>query len=489
MIGGKMEKRTFSINPSTNMIDVLGHAGYTFPFAIADLIDNSIAAKAKNVLIYLDLLSNEPFLFILDDGKGMSKKKLEEAAIIGHTDISESRGDSDLGRYSTGLKSATSSFAGNLIVCSKEINSPINIMQLDYNHMKKSNCWEAYWQDDFEYSHLIKDSGTIVYCDKLRNSSLEINKSNVYAKIDELEIALSHIFGKYILEGRLAISIQTPNSKAVKLKGWSPFKLVESKSTKMVYNIDYDYKKTVISVKCYVLPVFANLSNVDQLYMKGKGLLEQQGFYIYRNDRLIQEGGWLDLPNIDLDPKSNYARIEVNISSKLDEEFKVNFCKNTIVVPEDLIFLFKDIANKTRKASRDSLNYKKHPELKKVLKSEEEKIWSITNSSKGLVLSINDKHPVLVDICEKLTPNERKKLFTIISNSIPVIQIQSQETVAKEYTEKELIVLMNDMYKKFLNEGFSLKEIKSKFARLEPFKDYRDIMISFFDALSEGKQK
>ena len=56
-------KKAFPINPSTNMMEVLGHSGYTFDAAIADIIDNSISAKAKNVTIFFDFEKDIPYLY------------------------------------------------------------------------------------------------------------------------------------------------------------------------------------------------------------------------------------------------------------------------------------------------------------------------------------------------------------------------------------------------------------------------------------------
>ena len=52
----------FSISPGTNIMDVLGHSGYSFDFAIADLIDNCLAAKASKVKLYFDVKSKAPYL-------------------------------------------------------------------------------------------------------------------------------------------------------------------------------------------------------------------------------------------------------------------------------------------------------------------------------------------------------------------------------------------------------------------------------------------
>ena len=134
----------FSISPGTNIMDVLGHSGYSFDFAIADLIDNCLAAKASKVKLYFDVKSKAPYLYILDDGVGMSLSKIKEAAVIGFEEISKQRSNEDLGRFSTGLKSAAKSFCENMYICSKQEGLPASTVQLDFKHIKKSKKWEAF---------------------------------------------------------------------------------------------------------------------------------------------------------------------------------------------------------------------------------------------------------------------------------------------------------------------------------------------------------
>jgi hypothetical protein len=238
-------------------------------------------------------------------------------------------------------------------------------------------------------------------------------------------------------------------------------------------------------VKAYILPVFNNLSPLDQEYMAGNGLLEQEGFYIYRNDRLIQEGGWLNLENIKLSPKSQYARIEVKITADLDEEFKINFSKNSLIVPDELVPWFKEIATKARNESKNSANYLKHPEFKKKLKTEEEKVWKVSHSSVGTVLTVNIDHPLIVEICGGLSVAERKKLFSTLAKSLPIGMIQMQNLGVDSYTENEMMELIDAMYKKLKGEGLTLKEIKAKIVTIEPFKDNKEFLIKYFDELEE----
>ena len=59
--------------------------------------------------------------------------------------------------------------------------------------------------------------------------------------------------------------------------------------------------------------------------------------------------------------------------------------------------------------------------------------------------------------------------------------IQSQETTTVSYTENELIELMTSMHKKLSQEGFGMDEIKKRMAVVEPFKDYKEVLVEYFD--------
>ena len=81
--------------------------GYDLPSAIADIIDNSITASAKNINIDYAWNNGDPYIMILDDGDGMSEEKLDEAMTPGSTKPSDERELHDLGRFGLGLKTAS----------------------------------------------------------------------------------------------------------------------------------------------------------------------------------------------------------------------------------------------------------------------------------------------------------------------------------------------------------------------------------------------
>lgn len=69
--------------------------GYSFETSIADLVDNSISANAKNIDIYL-LPKELPEIIILDDGIGMDENNLIEALRYGSKNPLDERKEEDL---------------------------------------------------------------------------------------------------------------------------------------------------------------------------------------------------------------------------------------------------------------------------------------------------------------------------------------------------------------------------------------------------------
>ena len=96
------------------LIGALRQIGYSFEQAISDLIDNSINAHAKNVVIrFITSEDNIVSVVIADDGIGMSPTKLVGAMKFGSDEEASS---GSLGKYGMGLKLASLSHARALTV-------------------------------------------------------------------------------------------------------------------------------------------------------------------------------------------------------------------------------------------------------------------------------------------------------------------------------------------------------------------------------------
>ena len=115
--------------------------GYTFESAIADIIDNSISANAKNIQLSFPTEASNCFVSIMDDGMGLTEDELFNAMRYGSTACEETRKDDDLGRFGLGLKAASLSQCRILSVVSKK-DGKVSAFQWNYNHILKSGEWD-----------------------------------------------------------------------------------------------------------------------------------------------------------------------------------------------------------------------------------------------------------------------------------------------------------------------------------------------------------
>lgn len=451
-------KEIFDITPNTSVMNILGSSGYSLETAIADIIDNSICANSKNIYIDFEYNDSNITIKIVDDGIGMDISKLKNACIIGH-DYNSIREQNDLGRFSTGLKSASRAVASQLII--QSISNDCNTVLLDFDSMDK-NGWKCSLVET-DKKFILSSTGTAVIWKNIKDSILSKDKKLFYEKIDKVKNHLNHVFNDFIKAG-LNIWI----NHSYKLSGWDPFCL-EMGGTRITNEINKNYLNENISIKTYILPLFNSLNQDEQNYMKGSGLSDQQGFYIYRNKRLIYEGGWLGLENLNISNKFDYARIRVDISSNLDAAFSTNYMKDKISIPEDLKNCFISIAKKARIDSLKNYNYMQSPKTYNLVRKEKIHVWNVKVTKDGLLLNINDQHPIIKAICKKLSEPEKRKLFNIISKNIPLSEISRNELSSKQNEFVDLTEVMEDMYNQLRNDGCKDEVILEKMAKCEPF--------------------
>ena len=459
-------KYTFDITPSANIMDVLGSSGYTLETAIADIMDNSISAKATEISIDFNINNCEDDAIVIkDNGTGMTLEAMQNAAVLAYTSQDEERDISDLGRYSLGLKSASRSFCNKIYLISKKEDDVVNSICIDFAEIKATGKFLAYGVDYPEYEQLINEHGTLVVCKDLKIIDKDyFDRARINERIAQVEQHVSHTYSDFILNKSLTIKIGK-----YEVEAWDPFMLYLDN----VKTLDIDpiiYKNEKIIVTPYILPAYQSLSEDLQKKMIGKGLSEQQGFYVYRNGRIISEGGWLNLPGLTIDNKSNMARIRVDITSALDDEFNVNFMKSTLEVPDKLKKEFIRIAKLARKESLNSYNYMKKPSLKRRRKVKETiPVWNVSVTDKSISLSINEEHPIIKDITKTLSAKDVKKLFSLLAKEFPVARVQNSEVNEKEYSDDEIKSLIEETYYSLIAEGLNDEEVQKKMASMEPF--------------------
>ena len=325
--------------------------GYSFETAVADIIDNSISAAATDIRICF--VSKEPqWLCIEDNGCGMTEDEIETAMRYGSHSPSSTRRKDDLGRFGLGLKTASLSQCRKLTVMSK-CQGRIVAACWDLDHIIQTGEWTLRFWSDREIKDLpgylfleANESGTVVLWQKF--DRLQQESVNVQQTFDEkIELTRRHIslvFHRFLngdgMNNRLSISF---NGDPV--DGVDPF-LTRHPATQPMIEQLLRINGQEIRVKPYILPFASKLSAKDIQSIGGTNdLRQQQGFYVYRNRRLIIWGTWFRL--IKQNELGKLARVRVDIPNSLDSIWEIDIKKSTASLPS---FIKKNLADIVRGA-------------------------------------------------------------------------------------------------------------------------------------------
>ena len=151
------------------LIESMRDIGYSLQTAVSDIIDNSIAAGAKNIEFLADTTSDLPAIGILDDGSGMSDDELLEAMRPGTRSPLEGRPDHDLGRFGLGLKTASFSQCRRLTVLTRKAGTT-SCAVWDLDTVAESDEWYVELPDsiaDIPWVDRLERNGTLVVWQKL----------------------------------------------------------------------------------------------------------------------------------------------------------------------------------------------------------------------------------------------------------------------------------------------------------------------------------
>jgi hypothetical protein len=404
--------------------------GYTTETAVADLIDNSISANASIVRIEYDA-SNEPFVAILDDGDGMDAVELTNAMRHGSRNPADVRASHDLGRFGLGLKTASLSQCRKLTVVSKQADG-IHARCWDLDFVQIENRWVVVVPSAEErkrlpmYAELLsQESGTLVVwqsLDKLMAGSTN-QVEEMTSRMSDLYGHLSFVFHRFARkeDGSNAVKIIV---NGLRLKSLDPF-LKDSNFTQPLEGQDIRIGGETISVQPYVLPHISHLAG-DQVAIAGgrEGLRSNQGFYVYRNRRLVIWGTWFRLA-----PKEEFfklTRVQVDIPNSLDHLWSLDIKKSAAYPPDIIRNRLRDLIPHFANTSRTTITY---PGRKQKHNSGFHPLWERIEPSHGTFrYQINSDHPVIRTLSDNLDANAQKALqhiLDLIAAALPFESIYS----------------------------------------------------------------
>lgn len=397
-----------------SLLESMRSIGYSLESALADVVDNSISARSRNIVVEFRP-EPVPYVAILDDGDGMNAAQLELAMRHGSTNPQLARSEHDLGRYGLGLKTASLSQCRRLTVVSLR-EGRLSGYCWDLDRIQLRRAWillklgESEIQTLPHVEQLLQQkSGTIVFWHEL--DRLTAGESSVEKALGaQMAIANEHlslVFHRYISGEPGLRSIEILFNRRA-LDAVDPF-LSDHRATQRLAEDSFTVEGQRVKVKPYVLPHLSKLTAVEVALAGGSdGLRHQQGFYVYRSRRLIVWGTWFRLAR--KDELSKLARVRVDIPNALDHLWTIDVKKSVAVPPEAVRSNLRRTIERIRHASGRTLVYRgRQVDTPNLTPG-----WIETLNRQGVRFDINRNHPAIQALKGHLEPGQQRQFESVL---------------------------------------------------------------------------
>ncbi|KAF0200059.1 MAG: ATP-binding [Bacteroidetes bacterium] len=459
----KIKSEVADPNPEY-LIKSIAEQGYTLESSLADLMDNSVSANANKIEVLIRM-EHEPFtLFVADNGNGMDEKALKLCMQFPSNSPENERNAFDLGRFGLGMKTASFSQTRCFTVLSrKKGTKEYSGRTWDVNYLKKVGKWRLLVNAQDEITKLIQqyrslseghlnrfenfEANTIVVWKglyKFENYLEEDNRQSALKKqITEVTSDyLSLVFHRYMERNTNPITIRINNNLIAPFNPFPKFNDVRPIEYKQKH-----FSTDTIKIEGFVLPSRSidESQSISIWTTKNRSLMDMEGIYIYRADRLIHFGGWNGL--IKKAPRLQLARLRVDIGNSVDQLLHLNVAKSQIEIPHDLTAAFEKYIDELKtQAEREYFN-RGIRDFHNTPREDKVQLFEKKASNRGPILELNFNFPLLKSLLSELAPEK----VTILNLLIRMINTRINK-IRQTHEEKEFIGIEE-------KDGLSLKDL------------------------------
>jgi len=459
------------------MLDSLRALGYSFEAAIADIVDNSVAANAQTISIQFRTKPTE-YVAVIDDGIGMSGPVLLEAMRHGGVGPSARRDASDLGRFGLGLKTASLSQCRTLTVVSKSEHE-VSGVRWSLDRVAEAGDWLVGILSAGEIDRVphvgeltARDSATIVLWEDFdRATAGETDPGAALgALVDTAREHLALVFHRYLSgsDGGKRVTIEINNDP---LPTIDPFLTRRSQALPEEVIRLHDAE---IILRPYVLPHRSRMSR-DELSLAGgeEGLRRNQGFYLYRNRRLITYGTWFRL--LRQEELTKLARVQVDIPNTLDDLWAIDVRKSVAVPPEAVRTALRRVVERIAGTSRHVYKFRGRKPSGDIVS-----VWTRLELRDGVAYRLNRDHPLagaLFEILDDIGDSYLEHLLASIELSLPIdgiyADMASERGLVTLTGDTEIEVLLSDLATRMTSalgdDSGAVERLLDSLALIEPF--------------------
>jgi hypothetical protein len=485
----------FDIAPpqASSLAECLRAFGYELPTAIADLVDNSIAAAACHVWIDFHWDGDNSVIAVTDDGKGMTAEALVAAMRPGSQNPLEDRHPHDLGRFGLGLKTASFSQCRRVTVRSRAREAVTRCWDLD--HVSRVNEWQLLRAADAaaepHFQRLVGLShGTTVLWQKMDrlvagNTTSNAKQQQLFLhRADSVRQHLGMVFHQ-LMTGRRPLRLLL-NDRAI--SPWEPF-LADETATQTLVTTRLRLRQSVVEVQPFILPHHSKVSRPTYEAAAGpRGWNAHQGFYVYRNRRLLVPGDWLGF-GWAKEEQFMLARIRIEIPNALDHDWEIDVTKSRAVPPASLRDELRRIGERVRSDARRVYS---HRGVKLTPQADAARVllWEPYAKHDKTFYRLNRDYPLLKRV---LAGSGDKRmlnaLLQLIEETIPFPHITSINSDNPgnlpgpfEHTaEDQIREIMVQAFRSLVASGYEPREAVNRLRTLWPFELFPSLLESLIE--------
>lgn len=452
------------------LIEGMRDIGYTLETALADIIDNSVAAGAANIQVLADTHSEDLKIGVLDDGQGMSEAELMEAMRPGTLSPLDIRDEDDLGRFGLGLKTASFSQCRRLTVVTRK-NSQTSCAIWDLDTVMERDEWVVEIPDDFTsvpWTGCMEGNGTFIVWQKLDRNS----KDDLVRGMDKTADHLGFVFHRFMnRDGRSKPVSISLNGRV--LEPFDPFHS-DHPATQREPEETIRMNDQIIRIQAFTLPHHGKVSKRDWARYAGpEGYLRNQGFYLYRNRRLIVHGTWFGLAR--QTELTKLARVRIDIPNSLDSDWKIDIKKASAEPPKVVRNRLRGIVDTLGAPSRRTYTRRG---VRRFLE-ERLPVWTRHQDQNRIIYGVNSDHPSISSLSNKLsveTRREFRQLINLICSTLPLNTLYAdlndhQESVeATELDGDSFVASVRTTFMALSKQGVPVETIETMMEASEPYK-------------------
>ncbi|BCL62783.1 ATPase [Desulfomarina profundi] len=318
----------------------------------------------------------------------------------------------------------------------------------------------------------LQHDGTIVLLRKLDRYDGSEKKINSLVEHTRSHIEL--VFHRFLSprRGKKSIKILLNNDA---LAAFNPFNPTHPATQELpVQSIHVDGQS--VTVQPYVLPHYNKISCSEyEKYAGTGGYLQNQGFYVYRNRRLIISGTWFRL--IKKEELTKLLRVQIDLPNSLDYLWKIDVKKSHASPPEAIRNELKLIIDRIAGAGKRVYRQRG----KKLTNTVKIPGWTRKAAEGKIIYEINREHPLVYQIQNSLPAEKQqdfKNLIFMLESSFPTELFYSDvakkpEALGKpEVNGRQFSSLLDIFITQIVNSGVPETELSSRLASIDPFAAY-----------------